>query len=44
MSFSSLIRVRGERGLALFIMLMFCGRLCASQDFDVVVYGATPRV
>jgi hypothetical protein len=24
------------------MMLITCGRLCASQDFDIVVYGATP--
>jgi len=35
-------RVRGGCGLALFVILVFCGRLSASQDFDVVVYGATP--
>jgi hypothetical protein len=42
MSFSILIRLRVGVGLALFVILMNCGWLSASQDFDVVVYGATP--
>jgi len=29
-------------GLALLFIFMHCGRLSAAQDFDVVVYGATP--
>jgi len=42
MPFAILTRFRVGFGLALFIMLVFCGRLSASQDFDVIVYGATP--
>lgn len=42
MSFSSLTRLRAGLGLALFSIPMFCGHLSASQEFDVVVYGATP--
>jgi hypothetical protein len=35
-------RIRGGCGWALITIVMFCGRLSAGQDFDVVVYGATP--
>ncbi len=37
-----LTRLRVGLGFVLLVVPMICGRLSASQDFDVVVYGATP--
>ncbi len=42
MSFSIFNRRNVGVGLTLLVVLTICGRLSASQDFDVVVYGATP--
>ena len=42
MSFANLARLRVALVLALFIVPAFCGKVSASQEFDVVVYGATP--
>ena len=42
MSFAILTRLRGAFVLAFVIIPMFCGKVSARQEFDVVVYGATP--